>query len=186
MRWPGRIPAGHTCDEMLSTMDLLPTVATVLEQQQPKLKIDGKNILPVLLNEPGAKTPHEALFFYSGTELHAVRSGPWKLHFPHSYLTVAAEPGRDGKPSNWANLKPNDITQSGVEGIASRHGYRVEKLPLSLYNLAEDPGEQTDVAAQHPEVVQRLSALAETLRADLGDSLQGRTGAGVRPAGRVE
>lgn len=186
MRWPGRIPAGRTCDEMLSTMDLLPTVATVLEQPQPALKIDGRNILPVLTNEPGAKSPHEALFFYSGTELHAVRSGPWKLHFPHPYLTVAAEPGRDGKPSNWANLKPNSITQSGVEGIASRHGYRVEKLPLSLFNLAEDPGEQKNVADQNPEVVARLSALAETMRADLGDSLQGRTGTGVRPAGKVE
>ncbi|MEZ0277353.1 MAG: hypothetical protein ACAH88_20750, partial [Roseimicrobium sp.] len=141
---------------------------------------------PVLLNEPGAKSPHEALFFYSGTELHAVRSGQWKLHFPHSYLTVAAEPGRDGKPSNWANLKPDDITKSGVEGIASRHGYRVEKLGLSLYDLAEDPGEQRDVAAQNPEVVQRLSALAEVMRADLGDALTGHAAAGARPAGRTD
>lgn len=186
MRWPGRIPAGRTCNEMLSTMDLLPTLAALLEQPQPKLKIDGKNILPILTNEPGAKSPHEALFVYSGTELHAVISGPWKLHFPHPYLTVAAEPGRDGKPSNWANLKPDSITQSGVEGIASRHGYRVEKLPLSLYNLSDDPGEQKNVAEQHPDVVARLSALAETMRADLGDSLQGRTGEGVRPAGKVE
>jgi arylsulfatase A-like enzyme len=185
MRWPGRIPAGRTCDEMLSTMDLLPTVATLLEHPQPKLKIDGKNVLPVLANEPGAKSPHEALFFYSGTELHAVRSGPWKLHFPHPYLTVAAEPGRDGKPSNWANLKPDDITRSGVEGIASRHGYRVEKLPLSLYNLADDPAEQRNVAGQHPEVVARLSALAEVMRADLGDSLTGRTATHSRPAGKV-
>ncbi len=185
MRWPGRIPAGRACDEMLSTMDLLPTVATLLEQPQPKLKIDGKNILPVLMDEPGAKSPHEALFFYTGTELHAVRSGPWKLHFPHSYLTVAAEPGRDGKPSNWANLKPDDITRSGVEGIASRHGYRVEQLGLSLYNLDEDPGEQRDVSVQHPEVVQRLSALATRMRADLGDALTSQAATGARPAGTV-
>lgn len=186
MRWRGRIPAGRTCDEMLSSMDLLPTVATLLQQPQPERKIDGKDILPVLLDEPGARSPHEALFIYSGKELHAVRSGQWKLHFPHPYLTVAAEPGRDGKPSNWANLKPDDITKSGVEGIASRHGYRVEKLPLSLYNLAEDPGEQHNVAAQHPEVVQRLSALAEHMRADLGDALTGRPATGARPAGRVD
>lgn len=186
MRWPGRIPAGRTCGETLSTMDLLPTVAALLDHPQPKLKIDGKNILPVLTNEPGAKSPHEALFVYSGTELHAVISGQWKLHFPHPYLTVAAEPGRDGKPSNWANLKPDSITQSGVEGIASRHGYRVEKLPLSLYNLSGDLGEQKNVAEQHPDIVARLSALAETMRADLGDSLQGRTGTGVRSAGKVE
>lgn len=186
LRWPGKIPAGRVCEDMLSAMDLVPTIATLLDQPLPSVKIDGKNILPVLTNQPGAKSPHEALFIYSGTELHAVVSGPWKLHFPHPYLTVAAEPGRNGKPSNWANLKPDSITKSGVEGIASRHGYRVEKLPLSLYNLSEDPGEVKNVAEQNPEVVARLSALAETMRADLGDSLQGRTGTGVRPAGKVE
>jgi arylsulfatase A-like enzyme len=185
MRWPGKIRAKRVCDEMLSSMDLLPTIATLLDQPLPQAKIDGKNILPVLTSEPGAKSPREALFIYSGTELHAVISGQWKLHFPHPYLTVAAEPGRDGKPSNWANLKPDSISKSGVEGIASRHGYRVEQLPLSLYNLSDDPGEQRNVAEQHPDIVSRLSALAETMRADLGDSLLGRTGPGVRPAGKV-
>lgn len=186
MRWPGRIPAGRTCAEMLSAMDLLPTLAALVEQPLPKVKLDGRNILPVLLNEPGAKSPHEALFFYSGSELHAVRSGPWKLHFPHPYLTVAAEPGRDGKPSNWANLKPDSITQSGVEGIASRHGYRVERIGLSLFNLDADPGEKTDVAPQHPNIVKRLSDLAETMRNDLGDALTDRKPTGAREAGRVQ
>jgi arylsulfatase A-like enzyme len=186
MRWPGRIPAGRVCDEMLSAMDLMPSITTLLEQPLPKVKFDGKNILPVLLDEPGAKSPHEALFFYSGSELHAVRSGKWKLHLPHPYLTVAAEPGREGKPSNWGNLKPNSITQSGVEGIASRHGYRVEKIGLSLYNLDSDSGETHDVAAEHPEVVNRLSDLAESMRSDLGDSLTDRKPTGARDAGNVQ
>jgi hypothetical protein len=72
---------------------------------------------------------------------------------PHEYLTVAAEPGRGGKPSNWANMKPQSIENSGIRGIASRHGYRVEKLELSLYNVRQDPGETRNVAAQHPEIV---------------------------------
>lgn len=185
MRWPGHIPAGRTCAEMISAMDLLPTIAALLKEPFPKAKLDGHNILPVLLDEPGAKSSHEALFFYSGSELHAVRSGPWKLHFPHPYLTVAADPGRGGKPSNWGNLKPNAITQSGVEGIASRHGYRVEKIGLSLYHLDSDPGETKDVSAQHPEVVKRLSALAEGMRADLGDALTQRKAVGAREAGQV-
>lgn len=186
MRWPGHVPAGRTCDEMLSAMDLMPTIAALLEQPLPKVKLDGKNILPVVLNEPGAKSPHEALFFYSGSELHAVRSGKWKLHFPHPYLTTAAEPGRDGKPSNFGNLKPNAITQSGVEGIASRHGYRVERIGLALFDLDSDPGETQDVAAQHPEVVKRLGDLAEGMRADLGDTLTDRKASGARGAGRVK
>ena len=116
----------------------------------------------------------------------AVRRGRWKLHFPHDYLTTAAEPGRGGKPSNWGNLKPNSITQSGVEGIASRHGYRVEKIGLSLYNLDTDRGETQDVAAQHPDVVKRLSELGEAMRADLGDALTNRKPAGAREAGLME
>jgi arylsulfatase A-like enzyme len=54
---------------------------------------------------------------------------------------------------------------------------------LRLYNLETDIGEQTDVAAQHPEEVKRLQTLAARMAADLGD---GQPGPGVRPAGSVE
>jgi len=73
----------------------------------------------------GAKSPHEAFYFYNGTELHAVRAGPWKLHFPHPYLVVDGAPGKDGKPANFGKLKPQDLQKSGIAGVASRHGYRV-------------------------------------------------------------
>jgi arylsulfatase len=102
----------------------------------------------LLLGAPGAKGRDE-YWFYAGEELHAVRLGDWKLHVPHEYLTVAAEPGRGGKPSNWANMKPQSIENSGIRGIASRHGYRVESIGLSLYNVRTDPGETRDVAAAH-------------------------------------
>ena len=183
MRWPGRIPAGRVCDEPLIEMDFLPTIAGLLGADLPERKIDGVDILPVMENRPDAGSPHEALFFWSGSELQAVRSGPWKLHFAHKYITVAAEPGKDGKPSNWENMQPKSITQSGVEGIASRHGYRVEELELSLYNLDTDMGETKNVAGAHPEVVERLSKLAEPMRAALGDSLQNVIGSEARERG---
>jgi arylsulfatase A-like enzyme len=37
-----------------------------------------------------------------------------------------------------------------------------EPGPIELYNLAQDPGETIDVAAQHPEIVERLAAILET------------------------
>jgi arylsulfatase len=184
MRWPGTIPAGRECGEPVMTIDLLPTLAALLGAKLPPRKIDGRDILPLLRGEAGAKSPHEALFIYSGDELHAVRSGEWKLHLPHPYLTVMAEPGRDGKPSGWGTLKPQTIEQSGVSGIASRHGYRVEQQALALYHLREDVGEKRNVAAEHPEIVARLTALAEQARTDLGDSLTKVKGAGTREAGR--
>lgn len=182
-RWPGSVPAGRVCADPFMGIDWLPTLTELVKGKAPERKIDGLSAKSLLLGEPGAKSPHEAMYFYSGTALQAVRSGSWKLHFPHPFITVAAEPGRGGKPSNFGKLVPTSITQSGVEGIATRHGYRVEQLPLSLYNLDNDPGEQHNVADAHPEVVKRLSALAEPVRADLGDSLQNIKGQGLRAPG---
>ena len=68
-------------------------------------------------------------------------------------------------------------------GMPSR--YRQAKIDLALYDLETDRGETKDVAAEHPDVVRRLEALAETMRDDLGDSATNRKGKGVRPPGRV-
>ncbi len=52
-----------------------------------------------------------------------------------------------------------------------------------LYNLVDEIGETKDVAADHPDVVQRLQSLAETASTDLGQS---GIGPGCRPMGRVQ
>ncbi len=182
-RWTGVIPAGRVSNTPFMGIDWLPTLTEIVGGKAPTLPIDGRSAKAVLLGEPQAAPPHEALFFYSGTALQAVRSGPWKLHFQHPYITVAGEPGRGGKPSNWGQLSPTSITQSGVEGIATRHGYRIEMLEMSLFNLESDPGEERNLAETHPEIVARLLQLAEPVRAELGDSLQGVTGTGLRAPG---
>jgi arylsulfatase len=184
VRWPGRVPAARVSDEPWSTMDLHVTLAGLVGGQLPAVKRDGGDVTPLLLGAPGAKGRDE-YWFYAGEELHAVRLGDWKLHVPHEYLTVAAEPGRGGKPSNWANMKPQSIENSGIRGIASRHGYRVESIGLSLYNVRTDPGETRDVAAAHPEIVARLQLRVAAARADLGDALTKTKGANLRPAGEV-
>jgi arylsulfatase len=183
VRWPGKVPADRVNDEPFMAIDWLPTLTELVGGRKPSLKIDGLSVKPLLLGAQGARTPHEALFFYAGDELHAVRSGDWKLHFTHPYLTTAGEPGRGGKPSNWGKATPRSIKDSSIAAIASRHGQRVERLELSLFNLRTDPGETNNVAAQHPDLVARLSKLAGPVRADLGDSLTGAKGAGCRAAG---
>jgi arylsulfatase len=184
VRWPGRVPAGRVSDELVTTLDLFVMLAHVAGAKPPAAKRDGQDLRPLLFGEPGAKG-RETFWYYSGDELHAVRQGDWKLHLPHEYLTVAAEPGRGGKPSNFGKLQPASIQQSGIRGIATRHGYRFERIGLALYNLRDDPGEKTDLAARHPEVVQRLQAVVEQARADLGDSLTKVAGTNVRPCGDI-
>jgi arylsulfatase len=184
IRWPAHVPAGRVTDEMVSTMDLFVTFARLIGAKVPNVKLDGIDVSPLLLGEPGAKG-RDVFWYYSGEELQAVRRGDWKLHVPHEYLTVAAEPGRGGKPSNFGKLKPESIELSGIRGIASRHGYRVEHIGLSLFNLKDDLGERHNVANTHPDVVEQLQRDVEAARADLGDTITHRVPTHARPAGDI-
>jgi arylsulfatase A-like enzyme len=167
MRWPGKIPPGMVCREVAATIDVLPTLAKLAGADLPKLlggrAIDGRDIWPLMSGQPGAKSPHEAYFVYWGRHLQAVRSGKWKLHFPHDYPRPTP-PGGGGKPGK----------------------YSQQKIGLELFDLEDDPGESKDVAAAHPDVVDKLKALAERAREDLGDSATKQEGKGVRPPGRVD
>jgi arylsulfatase A-like enzyme len=162
-RWPGRIPAGTTGHQPAMTIDLLPMLARLGGAEAPAGRIiDGRDIWPLLANQQGARSPHDALYFYWGAELHAVRSDNWKLHVPHPYQSLERA-GKDGTPGT----------------------YVTRTLELSLFDLDKDPGETTSVAGRHPEVVRKLLEYAERARDDLGDALTKRTGKNLRPAGSM-
>ncbi|MCL6501605.1 MAG: sulfatase [Pirellulales bacterium] len=164
MCWPGTIPAGRVVSEPAMTIDILPTLGRLAGAELPRQPIDGHDIWPLIVGEPGAVSPHEALYFYWDRELQAVRSGRWKLHFEHEYRTLAGQPGGSGgRPAN----------------------YQQARIGLALFDLEADPGETTDLAAQHPEVVARLQQLADAAREDLGDTATGRQGRNVRQPGRL-
>ncbi len=164
MRWPGQIKPETVSRAPAATMDVLPTLAKLIGAEPPSDEhpLDGRDIWPLISGNPGATSPHEALFFYWSEELQAVRSGKWKLHFPHMY--TRAHRGAGGKPA------------------------KAERLPieLSLYDLEEDPAETNDLAADHPDVVARLQALAESCREDLGNSGTKRKGKNVRAPGNAD
>ncbi|MHC4556541.1 MAG: sulfatase-like hydrolase/transferase, partial [Planctomycetota bacterium] len=85
MRWPDKIPPGKTCDELASTLDLLPTLARLAGTKAPDDRIiDGKDIWPLIADKEGAKSPHEAFYYYRVDQLQAVRSGKWKLHLHYN------------------------------------------------------------------------------------------------------
>ncbi len=162
-RWPGRIPKNSVANLPAMTVDLLPTLAALAGAPVSSERIiDGRDMWPVLANRPGAKPPHEALYFYWGTELHAVRAGSWKLHLPHPYQS---------------------LDTAGGGGVPGKYVRR--ELELSLFDLASDPGETTNVAEKNPAVVKQLLEHVERAREDLGDSLTKRTGKNLRPAGTL-
>ncbi|MEE2658720.1 MAG: sulfatase [Candidatus Latescibacterota bacterium] len=79
-RWPGQIPASIECNELTTSMDLLPTLARLAGTREPPDRIiDGSDIGALLRAEPNAVTPHETFFYYMKNDLEAVRSGKWKL-----------------------------------------------------------------------------------------------------------
>ena len=89
MRWPKHIPEGSVCSELTTSMDLLPTLARLAEADLPAAHVpDGKDILPLVQARPGARSPHDAFFYYGTGDhaLHAVRSGSWKLHLLRNEL----------------------------------------------------------------------------------------------------
>ncbi len=168
MRWPGKIPAGTECNQMLMTIDLFPTIAKLIHADPPKHPIDGLDVWPIISGKRNARNPHQAYWFYFGAnQLEAVMSGEgrWKLQLPHTYHTLGGGPGGHGGT-------PVKYQQRKIE--------RGE-----LYDLVNDVSETTDVAAQHPDIVKRLEAEAENARRELGDSLTKVTGKGVREPGRV-
>jgi len=81
MRWPGVIPAGTECGEIATAMDLLPTLARLAGKEAPRDRIiDGKDILPLMLDTSETSSPYEIFYYYREHELQAARMGGWKLH----------------------------------------------------------------------------------------------------------
>lgn len=77
MQWKGRIPAGTESKEVVTAMDLLPTLAGIVGVELPSDRvIDGHDILPLLEARNGAKSPYKAFFY---REAAGVRMDDWKL-----------------------------------------------------------------------------------------------------------
>lgn len=151
---PGKVPAGTVCDELATTMDLLPTFAKLAGGSPPEDRIiDGHDIAPLLFGEEGAKTPYEAFYYYHMDQLQAVRSGPWKLFLP---------------------IKPKQVHP---------HFDKKNKPTPMLFDVVEDIASKNNVAAEHPDIVKKLTQMADHARADLGDL--GERGVGQRNPGKI-
>lgn len=172
MRWPGKIAAGTQTDELMSTIDLLPTVASLIGATLPTHKIDGKDQSQLLLERESGESsqPHKSdrtiPIYYADGQLQALRSDRWKMVFPHTYRSLG---GRTGKSDGTPIAYKNEVVQE-----------------VELYDLDADIGETTNVISANPEIAKWLQEEADAWRSDLGDSLKKIQGNGVRPVGKLE
>lgn len=135
VRWPGKVQAGSTCGQLICLTDLLATCADLLGVRLPdNAGEDSVSILPALLGQ-AAGPLREAVVHHSINGSFAIRQGPWKLELC---------PGSGG----WSAPRPGSPAERGLP-------------PVQLYDLETDVGETANVQDQHPEIVERLTALLE-------------------------
>lgn len=167
-RWPGHLPAGKQSSEPTVMMDIFATVLKATGTTPPKgLVIDGKDLWPLLTGAD--KGPHEYVFGHQGARLATVRDARWKLHV----LKANDRHERLEKDGHWIDPRGPD----GVTIIAPYEQYPPEAypgsrlgdapLPMMLFDLLSDPGEQHNVAADHPDIVARLKAAYDEMNKDV-------------------
>ena len=144
-RMPGAIPAGRRCTDFFSALDLAPTITDMTDAHMPAKNnnFDGQNVENLLL---GGTVDHRPFYFVYSGKVEAVRDGRYKLVMPHSYRIVT-EPGHGGVPGK-------QIAAGGSTGLA-------------LYDMEKDPYEKNNIAAQHPDVTQRLEKLIIEFQKDI-------------------
>ncbi|MBI2825365.1 MAG: sulfatase [Planctomycetia bacterium] len=156
VRWPGHVPAGKTNDGLAVMMDVFATALAATGVAPPEGRtIDGRDLVPMLT---GGKSPHDVIFGQQGPQLATVRDGRYKLH------VVAPRDRRPPSGEKWIDPRGPD----GVTILAPYEQATPDEYPgattgdpakaMMLFDLAADPAEQHDVAAEHPDVVERLKA----------------------------
>ena len=138
MRWPGKIPAAKTCDQLSSTMDLLPTFAALTGAKPTTDRIiDGKNIWP-LMSGHSKDSPHDAFYYYQRANLEAVRSGKWKLFLPASKTNKKL----------WNTMSTDSVRLYDLDSdiaekidLAAKHPKIVDRLLKLAQKAREDIGD---------------------------------------------
>jgi arylsulfatase len=145
-RWPGMIPAGRVVNGLASMMDVFPTVVRQCGARVPEKPLDGIDIWPMLHGDKQL-IERDPLLYFDSWDLQCARWMDWKLHVAR-HNTAAYTPSPPG----------------------GRHSYLLPRP--ELYNLANDPDESYDVAAEHPEIVRQMREKIETMLAGFPEDVQ--------------
>jgi arylsulfatase A len=145
-RWPGKVPAGSSCGELISFADMLATVASLLGEKLPDdAGEDSFDISPLLRGEkPASPIRNSMVHVNYGSYTVAIRVGAWKLILPQWVYRVS-----DG------TLEPDHIVETKGKGPTEK---------FQLYHLSADPGETTNLFTQEQA---KARELFDALKADV-------------------
>jgi arylsulfatase A-like enzyme len=124
MRWPGKIKPGTTCDQIAGNIDVLPTLAKLIDAELPKDRtIDGRDISPLMFGAVDKPVRDTHLYFTGQSALAAIRVGEWKL-----FLSPVAQ-GAKKKAQLEAPALFNLVSDVGeTKNVAEEHPDVVSKL----------------------------------------------------------
>ena len=157
-RWPRRIPAGAVSHAPVTAMDLYPTFAALAGAAMPASRtVDGRNLLALLTGERG-ESPHEAIFYYRGNDLEAVRAGRWKLHVARAGrpVTELYDLMADiGEVTNRFDEQPVVVAQLEAHAACARADLGDQRLGVvgagvRSIGVVEEPVTLTTYDAGHP------------------------------------
>lgn len=142
VRWPARVKAGTTSDQLACLTDVMATIAAITGAELPHdAAEDSFNLLPALEGRATAPIrPYLLTQAFNGARTLTLRRGNWK------YI---AHRGSGGNNYDKGELKPFALPETDPEA------------PAQLYDLATDSGETTNFYSKQPEIVKELQALLE-------------------------
>ena len=160
LRWPAMLGTPRQIHDVVHFTDWLPTLLAAAEVEPPRhVKLDGVNVLPLLLGEL-AEVPARRFWqwnrYQPAIECNAaIRDGDWKLVRPAIDELMEVAP-TDLAMEIESKYRPERF-ESLVETPEPERGAAVA-VPSQLFDRRSDPLEQHDLAADHPERVRRMEA----------------------------
>jgi arylsulfatase A-like enzyme len=157
-RWPGRIPAGRVESAPVMSLDLLPSFAALAGGAVPGDRpIDGVDICALLFGDR-LDSPHDAIYYYRGDDLEAVRSGRWKLHVARDGQPVAELYDLEADPAESRNRheeRPEVVSDLLAHADAARADLGDRRLGMAgagrrLVGVVDDPRPLTTYDPTHP------------------------------------
>lgn len=139
VRWPGKIKANTTSDQLTSLTDVMATCASIVGAKLPDNSAeDSYDILPVLLGTQGDTPVRKFMLQQTPSHAMSIRHGNWKL--------------LDHQGSGGSNYERNGEWGMKIYAIKDT----APDAPGQLYDLDADPGETTNLYHKYPEIVKQL------------------------------
>ena len=147
VRWPGKVAANSTSDQMTSLTDIMATCAEIIGTEIPKNAAeDSYSILPVLMGTQGDKPIRQYLLEQTISLAMSIRDGNWK------YLDHIGSGGNNyDRPGEWG-MSPYKLIDTDPDA------------PGQLYDLKADPGETINLYSKHPERVAEMKKKLEEFK----------------------